>query len=64
MLFKTLIKLIFQRYESYIEFLEDAKLYKTKVTYEGIKEESSVKPIIIKKLQKLAAKNVLTQEKN
>ncbi len=37
---------------------------KTKVTYEGIKEESSVKPIIIKKLQKLAAKNVLTQEKN
>ncbi len=53
---QNLDKIDISRYESYIEFLEDAKLYKTKVTYEGIKEESSVKTNNNKEIAKISSK--------
>ena len=54
--FISLDKIDISRYESYIEFLEDAKLYKAKVTYEGIKEESSVKTNNNKEIAKISSK--------
>lgn len=44
------------RYESYLEFLKETKLYKTKVTYGGIKEETSLKTVNDKEFAKINTK--------
>ncbi len=44
------------RYESYIEFLEETKKYKTKVTYEGTKSESTTKIHSNKEFAKISTK--------
>jgi len=40
---KNLETIDISRYESYLEFLKETKRYKEKVTYEGVKSESTVK---------------------
>ncbi len=40
---KNLDTIDISRYESYVEFLSEAKKYKEKVTYEGTKEETTSK---------------------
>lgn len=44
------------RYESYLSFLEEAKEYKQKVTYESQKEEESTKTIFNKSFAKISSK--------
>ncbi len=53
---KNLDKIDISRYESYVEFLEEAKLYKTKVTFEGIKQESASKTNNNKEFAKISTK--------
>lgn len=44
------------RYESYVEFLEETKKYKTKVTYKGTKSESATKTKNNKEFTKISTK--------
>jgi len=53
---QNLDKIDISRYESYIEFLEETKLYKTKVTYEGVKSESASKTNNNKEIAKISSK--------
>lgn len=53
---KNLDKIDVSRYESYLEFLEETKLYKTKVTYEGTKSETASKTNNNKELAKIGTK--------
>ena len=51
------------RYESYLKFVNEAKEYKTKVTYSGKKTESSSKIVHNKKLTKISSKKRVTSRK-
>ncbi len=53
---KNLDNIDISRYESYIEFLKETKLYKTKVTYEGTKLETSSKINNNKEFVKISSK--------
>ncbi len=53
---ENLDKIDISRYESYTEFLEEAKKFKEKVTYEGTKEETSSKTTNNKNFVKISTK--------
>ncbi len=53
---KNLDNIDISRYESYLEFLIEAKKYKEKVTYEGVKIESTTKTHSNKEFAKISSK--------
>ncbi len=53
---KNINNIDISRYESYLEFLEETKLYKTKITYEGTKSETATKTNNNKEFAKISNK--------
>ncbi len=53
---KNLCDIDISRYESYLEFLNEAKKYKEKITYEGVKTESTTKTHSNKEFAKISSK--------
>lgn len=60
---KNLDNIDISRYESYLEFLEETKKYKAKVTYEGTKEETFTKTNNNKEFAKISHKKRATSRK-